>query len=75
MVKCIFCGSEAHSHQGVHVLNNDGSISFFCSSKCRKSSLNLKRDKRNFKWTEAYRVARAKDAQKAAAAAKITKKN
>jgi large subunit ribosomal protein L24e len=32
-------------------VRNDGSILWFCSNKCRKSSVKLKRDSRKFKWT------------------------
>jgi len=35
-------------------VRNDGSILWFCSSKCRKSALKLKRDSRRFKWTSYY---------------------
>ena len=45
---------------GVHRINNDGSVSFFCSGKCRKNSLFLKRDRNKLKWTEAYRISKQK---------------
>ena len=35
-------------------VKNDGSILWFCSSKCRKSALKLKRDSRKLKWTAYY---------------------
>lgn len=84
MVKCGFCGKEESSFRGVHLIKNDGSIVFFDSSKCRKNALKLERDNKKFKWTEAYRVARAhaegeaakkakKEADKAAAE-KVSKK-
>ena len=57
MTKCVFCGKEEASFRGVHLIKNDGTVNFFCSSKCRKNALKLKRDKRKLKWTEAYRVA------------------
>ena len=60
MVKCVFCGKEEHPHKGVHLIKNDGSVDFYCSSKCRKNSLKLKRDKRKLKWTEAYRISKQK---------------
>ena len=63
MVKCVFCGKDAYSHLGVHLIKNDGSVDFFCSSKCRKSALKLKRDKRKIRWTEAYRLERKKAAR------------
>ncbi len=35
-------------------VNNDGSIFWFCSSKCRKNQLKLGRDSRKLKWTMYY---------------------
>lgn len=64
MVKCYFCGSDKPANYGVHIINNDGTISYFCSSKCRKNSLKLKRDKRKVGWTEAYRLAKDKKQKK-----------
>jgi len=61
MVKCVFCGKEEASLRGVHMFKNDGSIHYFCSGKCRKNALKLKRDKRRLKWTEAHRLLRAKE--------------
>lgn len=55
MTKCNFCGKEEYAFKGVNLLKNDGSIAYFCSSKCRLNALKLKRDKRRVGWTEAYR--------------------
>jgi|SRR3989338_5324279 len=66
MTKCVFCGREEHDFKGVHLIKNDGVIDFYCSSKCRKNSLKLKRDKRKMKWTLVY-----KDGLKTEAARKI----
>lgn len=77
MVKCSFCGREEHSFIGIHLINNDGTVSFFCSSKCRKNTLKLRRDRKRQKWTEAYRIARDKsiaDAHKKAEVEKSEKK-
>jgi len=57
MVKCIFCGKKESPNNGIHLVLNDGSISYFCSSKCRKNALKLRRDKKRLKWTEAYKLA------------------
>ena len=69
MVKCVFCGKEEHEFRGLHLMKNDGNIAYFCSSKCRKATLKLHRDKRKVKWTESYRIAfdKAEDKKKAAA--------
>ena len=58
MVKCVFCGKEEKSFKGVHYIKNTGVVNYFCSSKCRKNSLVLKRDKRRLKWTEAFHTTR-----------------
>ena len=71
MVKCVFCGKEESEFKGLHLMKNDGSIAYFCSSKCRKAMLKLGRDKRKIKWTESYRIAYDKaEAKKLAAAEK-----
>lgn len=68
MVKCVFCGREESPHKGVHLLKNDGSVNFYCSSKCRKNAIKLGRDRRKIKWTAAYKEnlvkANAKEAKK-----------
>lgn len=64
MTKCVFCGREASFHEGVHLITNDGNIKYFCSSKCRKNSLKLKRDNRKVRWTEAFHITRGKAREK-----------
>ncbi len=54
MVKCSFCGKDEKPFRGLHLIKNTGTIAYFCSSKCRKNALNLKRDKRRVHWTEAF---------------------
>ena len=55
MVKCSFCGKEEYAFKGVHLIKNDGTVAYFCSSKCRVNTLKLRRDKRKIRWTEAFR--------------------
>ena len=33
---------------------NDGTVLWFCSAKCKKNMLELKRDPRKLKWTKKY---------------------
>lgn len=68
MVKCVFCGKEEDSFKGVHFITNEGSVNFYCSSKCRKNAMKLGRDKRKVKWTEAYKLKMEKEARTEAAA-------
>ena len=35
-------------------VRNDGAILWFCSSKCRKSSIGLRRDARKVRWTKYF---------------------
>jgi len=56
MVKCAFCGKEEQPFKGLHLICNNGNILYFCSSKCRKNALKLKRDKRKQKWTAFYKL-------------------
>lgn len=65
MTKCSFCGKEEQPFRGIHLIKNIGVINYFCSSKCRKNALNLKRDKRKLKWTEAFHEMKKKAEQKA----------
>ncbi len=60
MTKCTFCGREENTFRGIHLIKNNGIVSYFCSSKCRKNSEKLKRDKRKIRWTEAFHVTREK---------------
>lgn len=52
--RCVFCGREFNFGTGIMYVNNDGSIFWFCSSKCRKNQLKLGRDPRKLKWTMYY---------------------
>jgi large subunit ribosomal protein L24e len=56
----VYCGREEPAYKGIHLITNDGTVQYFCSSKCRKNALKLKRDKRKLKWTEAHKIARDK---------------
>jgi large subunit ribosomal protein L24e len=60
IAKCNFCGREQEDFKGTYLLKNDGSTSYFCSSKCMKSTLKLKRDRKRVAWTEAYKNVHSK---------------
>ena len=51
---CSFCGHEFQPGTGMIYVKNDGTVLWFCSSKCRKSSIELKRDSRKVKWTKYF---------------------
>ena len=54
MVKCSFCGNEIEQGTGKIYVQTDGKILNFCSMKCEKNELKLKRKARNLKWTTFY---------------------
>lgn len=64
MVKCVFCGKEEQAFRGLHLIKNDGSISYFCSNKCRLNAIKLGRDRRKVRWTEAFNLKKEKVAAK-----------
>lgn len=49
--KCSFCSKDMTVGTGMMYIKNDGTILRFCSSKCRKNQLNLKRIPRRIKWS------------------------
>jgi len=55
MVECSFCGKEIPKGTGKMFVRNDGKILYFCSRKCEKNMLELKRVPKKVKWTKEYR--------------------
>ncbi len=51
---CSFCGRTIEPGTGIMYVKNDGTILWFCSSKCRKNALKLKRNPAKLKWTAIY---------------------
>lgn len=51
---CSFCGEEIAPGHGLMYVRNDGVLLWFCSSKCEKNSLKLKRDSRKLPWTKYF---------------------
>lgn len=49
--QCTFCGKDIPIGSGTMFAKNDGSVQWFCSSKCRKNLTELKRDYRKYKWS------------------------
>ncbi len=52
MVKCSFCGKTIENGTGIMYVKANGQVYWFCSTKCEKNMLKLKRDPRDIKWTE-----------------------
>jgi large subunit ribosomal protein L24e len=54
MVRCSFCNKNIEPGTGKNYIKKDGKMLYFCSSKCEKNLLKLKRKARSQKWTKAY---------------------
>jgi large subunit ribosomal protein L24e len=54
MVKCSFCGEDLPQGGGKLYAKKDGSTFYFCSNKCEKNLIVLKRKPVKTKWTNAY---------------------
>ncbi len=52
--RCSFCGKEIKPGTGMMFVKNDGTVLRFCSSKCWKNALKLKRNPKKLKWTRVY---------------------
>lgn len=51
---CTFCGNDIEPGTGKMFIRKDGTIYFFCSSKCQKNTLKLGRIGRKVRWTRRY---------------------
>ena len=51
---CSFCGKEIEPGTGRMYVKKDGSVLFFCGSKCYKNMMELKRVPRRVSWTAEY---------------------
>lgn len=50
VVKCSFCKSEIPPGEGMMFVKRDGTVLYFCSSKCRNNMLKLGRKPAKLKW-------------------------
>ncbi len=55
MPKCSFCGEVIKQGTGKMYVQKDAKILYFCSSKCEKNMLKLKKKPYNVKWTKRYK--------------------
>lgn len=53
---CSFCGKLIEPGTGIMYVKLDGSVLYFCSSKCKKNSIKLKRKPSKLKWAEPRRA-------------------
>jgi len=55
MPKCSFCGISVPKGTGKLFVFTSGKTNYFCSNKCEKNQMKLKRKPLKIKWTEFYR--------------------
>ena len=61
MVKCTFCGKSIEKGTGKIFVYTSGKVINFCTNKCEKNMLKLKRKPITVKWTQEYRKEHKKD--------------
>lgn len=49
-LRCSFCSNAIEAGTGKMFVRRDGSVSYFCSSKCEKNALKLRRIPRKMRW-------------------------
>lgn len=54
MPRCDFCRIQIEPGTGKMFVRKDGKTFDFCSSKCQKNMLKLKRKPRTTKWSDEY---------------------
>ena len=52
--KCSFCGSDIEPGTGKMYVKKDGTVLNFCTNKCHKNMIELKRVPRTTAWTEKF---------------------
>lgn len=49
-MKCSFCDENIEPGTGKMFVRNDGKVFYFCSGKCEKNMLKLRREPKDVKW-------------------------
>jgi large subunit ribosomal protein L24e len=61
MVRCTFCDKQIPIATGKLYVKKDGKKFNFCSSKCEKNMIVLKRKSQKFKWTNQDKLVKKND--------------
>ena len=61
MPKCTFCGNNIEKGTGKIYVQKDAKVLYFCSSKCEKNLLKLKRKPITTKWSLRYEKHKKKE--------------
>jgi len=54
--KCSFCGAEIEPGTGSMYVKKDGTVFNYCTRKCYKNQVQLKRVPRTTAWTEKFAI-------------------
>ncbi|MBI2148009.1 50S ribosomal protein L24e [Candidatus Woesearchaeota archaeon] len=54
-MECTFCGKNIERGTGKMFVQNDGKILYFCTMKCEKNMLKLRRKAHTTPWTKEFR--------------------
>jgi len=57
MAKCTFCGNNIEKGTGKMLVKTDGKVFNFCSNKCEKNLIKLKRKPLVTKWSKLFKKA------------------
>lgn len=60
MAVCTFCGKNIEKGTGKRYITKDGKIQNYCSNKCQKNYLKLKRAPLKTKWTMTFQNTKKK---------------
>jgi len=60
MSNCSFCGKSIEKGTGKMFVFKTGKLNYFCSSKCEKNLLVLKRKPHSVRWTKEFERVRKK---------------
>ncbi|MDD5331928.1 MAG: 50S ribosomal protein L24e [Candidatus Nanoarchaeia archaeon] len=64
MARCSFCGKIIEKGSGKLFVFKSGKTNDFCSNKCEKNLLKLKRKPRKYKWTHSFEKGVKKEEKK-----------
>ncbi len=53
---CSFCGEQIEPGTGKMYVKKDGTVFLYCTNKCYKNMVTMKRVPRKITWTQAYAV-------------------
>ena len=63
-MKCSFCNEEIPKGTGFIFVKKDGKALYFCSQKCKKNMINLKRVGKKTEWTKFVQEKKKEEKQK-----------